>query len=216
MTVILGLLISITLLAELYITCSNGTFECTTKSFPMVSTVIALEMYDRVFILLTVILMFGIQQTNIRAFYKKLYGIIPDHENDNLMNIGLISCVALPLIGIFDEHKWPIPHGISAVTFFLLFGLYCIKLGRYLNQNKDKYPAKDQTGIKLAYYNSYGLIVALGALLLSIIIVHSHVPTPLIEWFVVLYFVNFFVIISMVNSFYDTVHQPGALANKAQ
>ena len=132
MTVVLSLAISISLLAMLYVSCKAAEFECTLQSFPMVSTVIALKMYDRTFLILTTILMFGVQQVNIRAFYKKLYGLIPDSKNDKLFNLGMISCVALPLIGVFDEHQWPIPHGISAVFFFVCFGIYCVQLGRYL------------------------------------------------------------------------------------
>lgn len=60
LTIVIGLAISVTLLAELYVTCSDGTFVCTYDDFPMVSTVIALEMYDRIFILLTAIFMFGV------------------------------------------------------------------------------------------------------------------------------------------------------------
>lgn len=60
MTIVYGLAISITLLAELIVTCTDGTFTCTLDEFPMVSTVIALEMYDRIFILLTAIFMFGV------------------------------------------------------------------------------------------------------------------------------------------------------------
>ena len=77
MTLIMGIAISASLLIELYLSCSAGTFECTIHSFPMVSTIIAQEMYNRLFILLTTIFMFGVQQANLRAFYKRLYGVIP-------------------------------------------------------------------------------------------------------------------------------------------
>jgi hypothetical protein len=42
----------------------------------MISDVIVQEMYDRTFLLLTAIFMFGVQQVNLRAYYKQLYGKI--------------------------------------------------------------------------------------------------------------------------------------------
>ena len=104
LTLIMGILISASLLIKLYLSCSAGTFECTTQNFPMVSTIIAQEMYNRLFIFLTAVFMFGVQQTNLRAFYKKLYGVIPNSQNDNMFWLGTASCLSLPLIGIFDEH----------------------------------------------------------------------------------------------------------------
>jgi hypothetical membrane protein len=57
--------------------------------------------------------------------------------------LGTASCVSLPLIGIFDEHMWPLPHGTSAVIFFACFGIYSVKLGNALYSNKNKYPAEE-------------------------------------------------------------------------
>lgn len=130
-----------------YISCTHNDFECTLHDFPMVSTVIALPMYDRTFIILTSILMFGVQQVNIRAFYKKLYGKISDSKNDFLLNLGIISCVALPLIGVFDEHQYGTIHGICAISFFGCFGVYCVLLGKYLSENKDKFNADEHVSI---------------------------------------------------------------------
>lgn len=102
------------------------------NDFPMVSTVIALHMYDRTFIILSTTMMFGVQQVNIRAFYKKLYGVVSDGYNDFLIVLGGVSCLALPLIGVFDEHQWGKIHGFCAVVFFSTFGIYCVLLGRAL------------------------------------------------------------------------------------
>ena len=177
----------------------------------MVSTIIAQEMYNRLFILLTTVFMFGVQQTNLRAFYKKLYGVIPNSQNDTLLWLGTASCVSLPLIGIFDEHLWPLPHGLSAIVFFLTFGLYSVKLGRALYAHRDKYPDDEQPSIQRLYTATHWITYSLGALLLSIIVYHSKSPTPFFEWSVVLYYVNFFSIASFDNPFYNTVHQPGEM-----
>ena len=135
---LIGISISVALLVMLAISCHNGSVECSTHSFPMISTVIVItEMYDRIFLLLTTVLMFGVNQVNIRAFYKKLYGKISDRANDALLIWGLFSCLSLPMIGVFDEHKWKLPHGFFAVVFFLSFGVYAVILSKYLYNNRD-------------------------------------------------------------------------------
>ncbi|CDW78258.1 UNKNOWN [Stylonychia lemnae] len=214
LTLILSFGISITLILMCVVACSEKEFVCTSKDFPMVSDVIALPMYDRTFIILTAIMMFGVQQVNIRAFYKKLYGIVSDQYNDFLIILGGLSCIALPLIGVFDEHQWGPVHGTCAFIFFGGFGFYCILLGRALYQNKDKFPASQQRSIKLMMNNTWGLLIFLVAFLISIALVKSSVPTPFIEWATVLYFVNFFAIASFTNDFYDSVHEDGKLIPK--
>lgn len=59
--------------------------------------------------------------------------------------------------------------------------------------------------------NTWGLLLTLVALLVSINFYTSHVPTPFIEWGAVLYFVNFFSIASFANAYYDSVHEDGTL-----
>lgn len=211
MTVVCSSLISVSLLVMLYFSCNNHDFECTLTDFPMVSTVIALPLYDRAFIILTTILMFGVQQVNIRAFYKKLYGLIPDSTNDTMLNLGTASCVALPLIGVFDEHQWGTIHGICAVTFFGCFGIYCVMLAKHLTANKDKFNPSEAASIDKLKAGSTWITILLSGLLLSIAVYHSRGPTPIIEWMTVLYYANFFSIVSFVNNFYDSVHQDGTL-----
>ena len=77
----------------------------------MISDVINQEMYTRIFILLTCVFMFSVQQANIRAYYKQLYGKIDDSRNGNIMIWGIVSMCALPLIGMFDESLWTQLHG---------------------------------------------------------------------------------------------------------
>lgn len=125
--------------------------------------------------------------------------------------LGITSMVALPMIGIFDEHKWPLPHGISAVIFFLCFGVYSVMLGDSLNAHRNSFPADEQDSITRTYKATSWIIYGLSALLLSIIIFHSKSPTPFFEWFVVLYYVNFFAIVSQDNQFYDSIHVPSSI-----
>jgi hypothetical protein len=94
----------------------------------MISDVICLPIYDRVFCILTIFFTLAVHQTNIRAFYKTLYGVAPNGTNDFLYTIGIISCFALPLIGLFDESIMEI-HGACAGAFFGCTGIYAFILG---------------------------------------------------------------------------------------
>ena len=42
----------------------------------------------------------------MRAFFKKVYGIIPNKTNDRIMMTGVPALFALPCIGIFDEKEF--------------------------------------------------------------------------------------------------------------
>ena len=128
-----------------------------------------------------------------------------------MFNLGLISCVALPLIGVFDEHQWGMIHGICAIAFFGCFGIYCILLGKYLSENKDKFNPIEHGSIDKMKSGANLIIVILGALGLSFVFFHSRVPTPIVEWICVLYYANFFAIASYANGFYDSVHEDGDL-----
>ena len=207
LTLVIGVSISIALLLMLVVSCTSGKVECSTHSFPMISYVIVInEMYDRIFLLLTTVLMFGVNQVNIRAFYRKLYGIIPDGKNATLLYWGLASSLSLPMIGVFDEHNWKLPHGFFAIVFFLSFGVYAVRLSGYLYSNRDKFPQSEQKSIESMKKASRNLMLLLGGLLVSIIFFHSNVPTPMLEWATGIYYINFFAIASATNEYYDSVH----------
>ena len=108
-------------------------------------------MYNRIFILLTATFMFAVQQVNLRAFYKRLFGKISSSRNDWMMNIGIASMVALPMVGIFDEHMWGQLHGISASIFFGGFMLYGRLLGNALYEVRAQFPPEDQASIGSVY-----------------------------------------------------------------
>lgn len=80
LTIFTSLSVSLVLIAMGYLAC-NGDYKptCDRNHLPLISQVIIWkQMYNRIFIFLTAILMFGVQQVNIRAFYKILYDKIPD------------------------------------------------------------------------------------------------------------------------------------------
>ena len=79
-------------------------------------------------------------QINMRAFFKKVYGVLPDKMNDRIMFTGIPALFALPCIGIFDEHENRFIHYIAAGTFFVCFTLYGVWLSEAMYTNKDKFP----------------------------------------------------------------------------
>ena len=213
MTIFFAMLITITLTVMLILSCNDGKgdYVCTFQEWPMISDVIVQEMYNRTFILMTAIFMFGVQQANLRAFYKQLYGVISNGRNDTMFYIGLASMVALPMVGIFDEKMWKTLHGISAGVFFGSFMVYARLVGVALYENKDKYPADEQAAIVRIYNNISGLILTTVSFGVSLGIHGSGGITAILEWATMFYFVNFFSIASFANPFYDTVHQPSTV-----
>jgi hypothetical protein len=215
LTIIICITTSVTLLTMGYLSCTDGTFVCNTERLPMISgVIISNEMYDRIFLLLTTIMMFGVMQVNVRAFYKKLYGIIPDSSNDSLFDLGIIACFALPCVGIFDEKSWKILHVISAGFFFACFGFYSFFLGRHLYNNISKFPEAEQRSIKMLSWHTWGLIFSLVMFCVTPLLPRHAFLNPLFEWITVLYYANFFAFASVVNPFYDSVHQEGTLVPK--
>ena len=207
-TILLSSLFSLTLLVQLLQTCLAGTFECSIHDFPMISTVIRQEMYDRIFILETSIFMFAVQTANLRAFYKKLHGVVGAAENDAMFYCGLVSCVALVLIGIFDEKMWSPEHNVIAMTFFISFAAYAISLGRALFANRGSYPASEGEGIGRLYRDTYWLGGGLVVLLACLYCFKSETPTPFVEWILVMWYLNFFSLTGLANGYYQTVQEP--------
>ncbi|CDW79479.1 UNKNOWN [Stylonychia lemnae] len=207
LTIICNMILTGALLGMLFTSCQTGLYVCEYGSFPYISQIIKEPIYVRIYIFLTTIYMFGVHQLNIRAFHKKLHGVISKFHNDMIMHLGLISTVTLPLIGLFDMDLFPASHGIFALYFFLTFGGYCIMLSSALSTNIDKFPDSDHFGIIIIKYASYGLFVTI----ITYLVAFSYIPvgpTAYIEWFMVLYLVNIFTIASFTNQYYDSVHDP--------
>jgi hypothetical membrane protein len=180
----------------------------------MISDVINQEMYNRTFILLTAIFMFGVQQVNLRAFYKLLYGKISNGRNDTMMWFGIISMVGLPMVGIFDESLWSTLHGISAGCFFIGFMIYARLLACAFHEVRAQFDQDTQVSIASMYSNVTYLILVTIGFFISLGLKGSKGITAILEWGTALYFVNFFSIASFANPFYDSVHQPAKLATE--
>mmetsp|Transcript_3549 Transcript_3549/g.2578 ORF Transcript_3549/g.2578 Transcript_3549/m.2578 type:complete len:92 (+) Transcript_3549:291-566(+) len=90
----------------LYKACSEDKVECEYPVLPMISDVICLPFYDRIFCIITMFFCFTVLQADARAFYHKLQGIASQSQNDWMLGMAIIAVFTLPAIGYFDEHNY--------------------------------------------------------------------------------------------------------------
>ena len=195
------------LLLILVASCNDGTgqYVCTLAQWPMVSDVINQEMYTRMFILMTAMFMFSVQQVNVRANYLMLNGKIDESRNRTIMYMGIVSMLALPLIGIFDESMWTSVHGICAGIFFGFFMLYGRQLSVALEEVKGQFDEQTQVAIGKMYKHVTGVIVTTVLFGVSFYLKGHGGITAIFEWAAVLYYLNFFQIVSLANPYYESV-----------
>ena len=129
LTTMCTFVISLSFLAMLYLACSEEKLQCSFKLgnliIPMISDVVALPVFDRVFILLNTIYFMGVHQVNVRAFYKRFFDAsINQTQNDFLFYMGMTSCFSLPLIGVFDCNNFKTWHYLFAFLFFSSASIY--------------------------------------------------------------------------------------------
>ena len=81
-----------------------------------------------------------------------------------------------------------------------------------MNKNLDKFPANMQKAINFIMKAAYGILASAAAFVFCYYSYGTQVPTPFAEWVLVLYYANFFGIISFTNNFFETVHEKKILA----
>ncbi len=139
MTIFGCLSITTVLLIMLFRTCSLELEECSWSHFPMISDVIRQSFYDKVFLVFTTFYSFAVQQVNYRAYYKRLWNHVDPRLNDFMLLIGIVSCLTLPLISIFDDINFSTAHLILAFLFFGSVQLYSFILQIVMTQNRSKF-----------------------------------------------------------------------------
>jgi hypothetical membrane protein len=178
---------------------------------PMVSDLVCLHMWDRVFILLTTCYIFACHQVNVRAFYKMLYGIASHKTNDFLLILGYLSCISLPCIGIFDEHDHMPMHIVCTILFFTPLAFYAFFVAKIMYKNKDKFPNDNGNIHRLLWISYFMLALAIGFGVSVGLKGPFYWTTPILEWITVLMAVNFFTFTSFSNPYYDSIHPYGKL-----
>ena len=155
MTIFTCAILSLSLFVMLYLACTDdkwwtaGTkqykwkchFETGNYQLPMVSDVICLVMFDRVWCILSTLFALTCMQVNIWAAYKHCWDIgACKGWNDACGVIGAILCISFPLIGYFDEHEYAGLHGFFATCFFCSTCFYANILAHELWEHRDKIP----------------------------------------------------------------------------
>ena len=146
-----SVIVTVSLLTMLYIACT--TYEnhnaCSVSRFPMVSGIIRQPMFDRVWCIVSTFFALTVLQTNVRAFYKVMHGVVDPEKNKNILHWGLIMCFSLPQIGYFDDKNYPKYHLLLAILFFMSTVVYAYKFTNQLYKHKHAYPQKYWFKIKM-------------------------------------------------------------------
>ena len=129
--------------------------------------------------------------------------------------LGMISVITVPMIGIFDEHNYELVHDVVAFIFFISTALYGFLLCRILYRHREKFSDKEQTEIKILGTLSFIMLVVVGLFFFSASFLGRYYwLTPVLEWIMVLFYINLFGIMSMTNRFYDSIHLYGKLFSR--
>ena len=154
----------------------------------------------------------GVHQVNVRAFYKRLHGIVNEWTNYLLFYAGITSCFALPLIGVFDCNNFRMFHYFFAFIFFVSTGCYSFFLSKVMYDNRHRFPIADHPTITLSKNLSLGMASLIALLIASYLAFGSEFwTTPVLEWSTVFIHMNYFNMINFTNPFYDSIHPYGHL-----
>jgi len=173
----------------------------------MISDVICLPFYDRVFCILTMFFMFTVFQADMRGFYHMLQGIATQSQNDWLLGLGTVAVFTLPAIGYFDEHNYGFIHGVCAGLFFLSVGVYAWMLSSIMSKNKASFPEEKWHIIDRMKTVKNVMWICLLSFMFAMIFGNDWM-TPLMEWLSTLLFLNYFVLVSGLDDYYDGVLTP--------
>ncbi len=170
------------------------------------------QLANRIFIFLTTCYMWGVHQANIRAFYRTLYQIIPENENDFMLILGLIQCVTLPATAIFDIISLPKLHFAVSALLLVSGGAYMFLLSYKMYNNIDKYPPIIKPAIKFIMIAAFGVVIVYALFSFCYYTYGNSYQAAITQWIMVLYYINFFGLIRFTNKFYETVHEKKLLA----
>ena len=210
MTVIGAVAITVGLLYMLYEACVDGRETCNTQKIPMISAVICLHPFDRIFCILSIWYTLGVMHVNVRAVYKILYDKIDQGLNDKMYWLATIGCVALNGVGFFDEHLFGKIHLTVSITFFATIGIYAFILSNQLEQVKDKLPKENQGTIKAIGIIKWVMLTFLLCLGYGQFYIGTNsIFTPASEWLTTFSYLYLFVTMIGISPYYDSIHPYG-------
>jgi hypothetical protein len=193
-----ALLICISLVFMSYTSCKEERVTCYGDVFPMVSTILRLPEYAKAVPVVGTFFACSSLQILYRALFYKLGGIIGVRENDVLLIIGLLGCLFIPLIGLFDSKNFPHTHSFVAVTYFVLqyFYFLLIAVFIYLAERSKRFTYPNYSSyleVRRLYHMSWFLTVAFTGTILTMILLNTrHLVTAVFEWTYLLIVTNYF------------------------
>ena len=205
-TIILSILLTGSLLTMLGIACKQGKYRCDLLEgeFPMVSDILCLPFFDRLWCIGTTVFCWGVMQVNVRAIYQVFHGIITPRQNDVMATFGILCIISFPLIGYFDENDYWVIHIILAAIFFGATTIYANRLAHYLHKHKSAFREEYQGKIRMLYI--IGNIMIGNLIVLAISWPLGWFPA-LFEWILAVLYINFFTFASFMNDYYQSIHQ---------
>jgi len=205
MTLAGTLLLTVYLLLALWYACSNKLVKCGMingkPEFPMISDVIRHKFVDRIWCILSTFFSLSVLQVNLRAMYAKLYPYASKAENDSLLFVGLVTCIAFPMIGYFDMKTYKMIHAGCAAVFFLGTLVYANMYANRFNKYREHFPENLNNIDTMLLTVKWMKIV----FLIFVISLPTHAAIPIWEWILGLLYINFFAISAFDNEYYETV-----------
>lgn len=192
--------------------CSTKKVTCEGDSWPMVSTIIRIHPYDRAICLMFCFFALAVQQVNVRANFKRLYGVIDVSTNDYLFILGLIGVVSLPMAGYFDENEYKTLHVTLGSGFLGSSALYAIMLSSALSKHMDKLtPDAQRAAVRLGHLSTMLSVGGASFLTSYAIFGVDYWTTPALEWGLMFTVLNYFGLMTFTNCYYASVHPYGKL-----
>lgn len=126
-----------------YMSCTDGTFECTGDHFPDISHVMGKAPLNKLYAIMLTAYAF-VKQAYVRAYHHRLTGIASPCTNQAMLIYGLMSCVFGPMIGFFDVYYDMPVHCFVVALFVVGEVLYVFSATAVLNSCRDQFPAAAQ------------------------------------------------------------------------
>jgi len=162
------------------------------------------DMHCRIFLFCICIFMFTSINGSVRVFYKMLHSLIPEKENNRMACVGFISIFSMPVGVILDQDRFNYPHRAFALTFFITGCFYMVWLAVRLQQFRDKFSPEEQRAIiYLSYYGKGMFILSFITIFAYLFIGGKTGLVPFLEWVLVIYFINYWSLLSLCNPYYD-------------
>lgn len=204
------MLITTYLATILYLICNNVEGECSwtgvVPEWPSISSILCRPFYDRLCCMTFTFFSLVVLQTDVRAYYKKLYGKVSNSTNDGIFLLGMITTISLPCISYFDMHNYGFFHYVFAILFFGCCFFYIWFTVGSLVEHKAEFAQDEWDSIDRA--DKFRKIMLASALFYGYVkLFMPSTHSDFYEWVITFMYLNALAIMNLGNKFYDTVHE---------